>query len=723
MYSSLNNMNEYVAVRSPPRYSVSERNTLPQTEVDEQENVERTMMFLRKHMKDRNRSLTPGADTVGNSRTSLNTLTPQHSDDRHSIEQQQQQQQQPRPIWDHQSLKTSHENVEDVLPPSYLDSAIIRSKSITSSVSTSYTTKDSITTDSFGRNTSSIPSLSCVIPYAVPTSRGSNERNNNNDNLIKTFSERRPSMATTESSWGDVLSTSMPNNCAAIECSVYSSPHVDSVEPRFIISKNKFQDYPALFLSSDDEEDNNIVEEKKEGSATRDRTKSFSSQLSTLFSFSNKNTTSPNNKIPRRKRTQSHIGSSNGSSSANARRRSSVYLTDNSVESSTKFSTSLKRFLPNYNKIDEFHVPFKQRYNEIGTLGSGASGSVKLVESKNHATEIFAIKEFRKRDKNKETKRDYIRTITSEYCVGVNLTHPNIIKTMELHYEDDFICQVMEYCAFDLFAITMSDLPKYEEICCYFKQLLDGVEYLHSIGLAHRDLKLENCVIDNNGILKLIDFGCSVVFQYPCSKTLIEASGVVGSDPYLAPEVLLFTNYDPRPVDIWSCAIIFICMIIKKFPWGIPNLQDDSFKKFCYGRDSVSLNDLLTREPSPEHELNLVEVDVDDNDSDDDYFNYGNGTRGNAIHTHEDDIHVGPLRILHALPEETQPIINKMLNLAPACRANIVEILNDPWVQSIDMCHILGEASDGSEIRVVNNEGHEHSKVEHSKAHISGFMD
>jgi serine/threonine protein kinase len=106
-----------------------------------------------------------------------------------------------------------------------------------------------------------------------------------------------------------------------------------------------------------------------------------------------------------------------------------------------------------------------------------------------------------------------------------------------------------------------------EEIGCCFKQIVAGVRYLHKMGLAHRDLKLDNCVVNEFGIVKLIDFGCAVVFRYPLEDDLIEAAGIsskfstnvgiVGSDPYLAPEVCTSIRYNPAAADIWSLAIIF----------------------------------------------------------------------------------------------------------------------------------------------------------------------
>lgn len=133
----------------------------------------------------------------------------------------------------------------------------------------------------------------------------------------------------------------------------------------------------------------------------------------------------------------------------------------------------------------------------------------------------------------------------------------------------------MQYAEYDLFSIVMSGKMTRPEIYCVFKQIIDGVDYLHSMGLAHRDLKLDNCVMTGDNTVKLIDFGTAVVFQYPGQKTT-KANGVVGSDPYLAPEVIAKKDYDPRLTDVWSVAIIFMCMILRRFPWKLPDAKNDA---------------------------------------------------------------------------------------------------------------------------------------------------
>jgi len=136
----------------------------------------------------------------------------------------------------------------------------------------------------------------------------------------------------------------------------------------------------------------------------------------------------------------------------------------------------------------------------------------------------FAVKQFRARH-SYESEREYSKKVTAEFCIGSTLHHGNIIETMDIVHEKGNWYEVMEYAPFDLFAIVMTGKMSREEVTCATLQVLSGVTYLHSMGLAHRDLKLDNVVVNEHGIMKIIDFGSAAVFRYPFENDVVLASG------------------------------------------------------------------------------------------------------------------------------------------------------------------------------------------------------
>ncbi|TFK84629.1 Pkinase-domain-containing protein [Polyporus arcularius HHB13444] len=252
-------------------------------------------------------------------------------------------------------------------------------------------------------------------------------------------------------------------------------------------------------------------------------------------------------------------------------------------------------------------VQMSKKYGKWGrVLGSGAGGTVRLIKAstKNGGT-TFAVKEFRPKRQG-ESEREYQKKVTAEFCVGSTLKHPNIIETVDIVTDHGHYYEVMEYAPYDLFSVVMSGNMTRPEIYCVFRQICDGVEYLHSLGLAHRDLKLDNCVMTKDNVVKLIDFGTATVFHYP-GKKMTMATGIVGSDPYLAPEVLSQDSYDPRKTDVWSCAIIFMCMVLRRFPWKIPDPKSDpSFRAFVNAHP-----DLSAKPPSPK-QIEATKQDKED---------------------------------------------------------------------------------------------------------------
>ncbi|KAJ7046690.1 Pkinase-domain-containing protein [Mycena alexandri] len=239
---------------------------------------------------------------------------------------------------------------------------------------------------------------------------------------------------------------------------------------------------------------------------------------------------------------------------------------------------------------DATHAHLAKKYGKWGrVLGSGAGGTVRLIKGSNKSGgSIFAVKQFRPKRAG-ESEKEYQKKVTAEFCVGSTLKHPNIIATVDIVSDHGHYYEVMEYAPFDLFSVVMSGKMCRPEIYCVFRQVCEGVEYLHEMGLAHRDLKLDNCVMTTDNVVKLIDFGTATVFHYP-GRNLTPATGIVGSDPYLAPEVLSGEPYDPRKTDVWSVGIMFMCMVLRRFPWTIPNPKTDpSFKAFVNAHPDLSL--------------------------------------------------------------------------------------------------------------------------------------
>lgn len=178
------------------------------------------------------------------------------------------------------------------------------------------------------------------------------------------------------------------------------------------------------------------------------------------------------------------------------------------------------------------NVPFaddhglESKYGKFGkVLGSGAGGSVRLLKRSSDGV-TFAVKQFRERH-SWENEKEYSKKVTAEFCIGSTLHHGNVIETLDIIHEHGRWYEVMEYAPFDLFAIVMTGKMSREEVACSFLQIVNGVAYLHSMGLAHRDLKLDNVVVNEFGIMKLIDFGSATVFRYPFENDVVLATGMI----------------------------------------------------------------------------------------------------------------------------------------------------------------------------------------------------
>lgn len=238
-------------------------------------------------------------------------------------------------------------------------------------------------------------------------------------------------------------------------------------------------------------------------------------------------------------------------------------------------------------------VTLVQKYGKCQeVVGRGAFGIVRIAhktdptDSKHE--QLYAVKEFRRRPQ--EDQKKYSKRLNSEFCISSSLRHPNVIHTLDLlaDAKGDY-CEVMEFCAGgDLYSLVLA-AGKLEvaEADCYFLQLMRGVEYIHEMGVAHRDLKPENLLLTTHGAIKITDFGNGECFRMAWETEAHMTAGLCGSAPYIAPEEYIEREFDPRPLDVWACGVIYMAMRTGRHLWRVAKKDEDEFyEAYIRGRKS-----------------------------------------------------------------------------------------------------------------------------------------
>ncbi|KAM0064121.1 putative protein kinase CAMK-CAMKL-CHK1 family [Helianthus debilis subsp. tardiflorus] len=165
-----------------------------------------------------------------------------------------------------------------------------------------------------------------------------------------------------------------------------------------------------------------------------------------------------------------------------------------------------------------------------------------------------------------------VSNVKREIVIMRMLSHPNIVKLHEVMATKTKIYFVMEYVkGGELFQkVSKGRLP--ESVSRkYFQQLMSAIGYCHSRGVYHRDLKLENVLIDENGDLKVSDFGLSAVTGQIRADGLLHT--LCGTPSYVAPEVFMKGGYDGATADVWSCGVILFVMNAAYLPFYDSNLM------------------------------------------------------------------------------------------------------------------------------------------------------
>eukprot|EP00887_Chlorella_sp_A99_P001753 scaffold19.g1753.t1 len=206
-------------------------------------------------------------------------------------------------------------------------------------------------------------------------------------------------------------------------------------------------------------------------------------------------------------------------------------------------------------------------HQKVRTLNSGAHGFVQLCKDRATGAEV-AIKFIERGDKINEY-------VLHEILNHRQLVFPHIIQFSEVFLMPHHLGIVMEYAAGgDLFShVAAAGGLSEDRARWFFQQFVLAVAYMHSRGVANRDIKLENTLLDDSPVplLKICDFG------YSKSEFMQSAPGtLVGTPAYQAPEVITNTGgqrYDGKNADVWSCGVMLYVMVVGAYPFERP--EDD----------------------------------------------------------------------------------------------------------------------------------------------------
>ncbi|KAL9112875.1 MAG: hypothetical protein Q9227_002952 [Pyrenula ochraceoflavens] len=238
-------------------------------------------------------------------------------------------------------------------------------------------------------------------------------------------------------------------------------------------------------------------------------------------------------------------------------------------------------------------------------------------------SQILAAKFF---DPSEESQEQILHR---EFFFGHMVEHENIARTIEIVDGSPSPCIIMEYFPMEMLTVLVSNKLLVSQIDSLFKQIATGVAHIHSLGVAHRDLKMDNVLLNEYGTAKIIDFGRASFGRHMVSGDVELAYGLWGSQPFSAPECHEERKYDPIMADVWSLGVLYISMVLSDLPWDSATTDDSAFAYY-----------------------------------------FDSGIKGREA-------------LMSLISLESRSLISDMLSVDPNRRPDMGQVLTDPWIRSI----------------------------------------
>ncbi|CAL2048263.1 unnamed protein product [Caenorhabditis brenneri] len=217
------------------------------------------------------------------------------------------------------------------------------------------------------------------------------------------------------------------------------------------------------------------------------------------------------------------------------------------------------------------------KFRVVRTLGKGAFGKVLLIRKTENGNSLVA-KKIPVQDENRN------QAVKKEYQIQENLSktgNPHVVKTIAMRTESKFLYIFLEYVDGGNLAkkIKPNFGMKPEQAKHYFRQILDGLQFIHGNGYVHRDIKPDNLLLTKKDTIKISDFGFARLYRAADGMESL-LSDKVGTRDYKAPELFKKEKYRGPPIDVWSSGITLVTLLTGVFPWDCAERTDQSYNKW-----------------------------------------------------------------------------------------------------------------------------------------------